>query len=88
MSASSSAKPTSTNRRIIRASEIGQYRYCSRAWWLGSILGVSSSNTRELAAGEQHHQQHGRTVWLSSTLRWVALGLLILAAILILFIAF
>ena len=68
-------------RRIIRASEIGQYRYCSRAWWLGSVLGIASTNTRELAAGEHHHQQHGRTVWLSSTLRWAALALLILATV-------
>lgn len=75
------------NSRIIRASEIGQYRYCARAWWLGSVMGVPSANTRELSQGEAAHQQHGHVVWLSSALRVAAIGLALLAiAMLILFV--
>ena len=70
--------------RIIRASEIGQYRYCARAWWLNSVLGVPSANTRELAGGEQQHQTHGRKVWVSNGLRWVALALLVVGAVVLL----
>ena len=73
-------KPT-PNQRVIRASEIGQYKYCARAWWLGSVLGVPSSNTRELAHGEEHHQTHGRQVQTAGLLRWVALVVLLLAVI-------
>jgi hypothetical protein len=66
-------------KRVIRASELGQYKYCARAWWLGSIQGVPSTNTRQMAQGEAVHQQHGRAVWAAGTLRWVALALLLLA---------
>lgn len=75
---SNSSSP-SQRQRVIRASEIGQYKYCAKAWWLGSVMGVPSANTRELAHGEAVHQQHGRTVWLAGALRWVALALLVVA---------
>jgi hypothetical protein len=68
-------------KRVIRASELGQYKYCARAWWLGSIRGVPSTNTRQLAQGEAVHQQHGRTVWAAGMLRWVALALLLFAVV-------
>lgn len=71
-------KPTPT-QHVIRASEIGQYKYCAHAWWLSSVLGVPSNNTRELAHGEEHHQAHNRQVQAVSLLRWVALGALLLA---------
>ena len=72
--------------RIIRASEIGQYEYCARAWWLGNVKGVPSSNTREMARGEEAHQQHGRAVWLAGALKVLAL-LLALAALALLVLA-
>lgn len=67
--------------RVIRASELGQYAYCAKAWWLGSVAGVASTNTEALARGTAAHAAHGRTVWLSSALRWAAIGLVVLAAI-------
>ena len=70
----------SQQTRIIRASEIGQYTYCARAWWLGSVMGVPSANTRELAHGETVHRQHGQTVWLAVALRWLAVALIVIAA--------
>ena len=48
--------------RVIRASEIGQYDFCAKAWWLGSIEGVQPSNARELQAGVTAHAAHGRQV--------------------------
>jgi CRISPR/Cas system-associated exonuclease Cas4 (RecB family) len=71
---------TTRNSRVIRASDLAQYKYCARAWWLGSVLGASSSNTREMQLGEAAHQRHGRTVWLSSWLLITA-ALLTLAAL-------
>ena len=74
-----SDSPTQRQPRVIRASEIGQYKYCAKAWWLGSVMGVPSANTRALARGEAVHRQHGQTVWLAAGLRWLAVGLIVLA---------
>ena len=46
----------------IKASEIGEYLYCQRAWWLRRAFGVPSENIHELEAGQQYHEQHGRLV--------------------------
>jgi hypothetical protein len=70
------------NERVIRASEIGEYVYCHRAWWLRHIQGYHSANVRELAAGTALHSHHGRTVWLSGWLRVAAVVLVVLAIIL------
>jgi hypothetical protein len=73
----------SLSDRIIRASEIGQYDFCAKAWWLGSIEGVPPSNIRELQAGTAAHEQHGRQVQRASQMQitafaLVALGVLVL----------
>ena len=49
-------------QRIVRASEIGQYAYCARAWWLGVVQGVPSANQAELTAGSEAHHAHGYRV--------------------------
>lgn len=46
----------------IRASEIADYVYCRRAWWLRQVRGVVPANVRQLQAGTRHHEQHGRLV--------------------------
>ena len=74
--------------RIIRASEIGQYDYCAKAWWLGSIDGVQPSNIRELQAGTAAHTEHGRQVQRASqlqTIAFVLVGLGVIILILALF---
>jgi len=65
--------------RTIRASEIGSFIYCRRAWWYQS-QGLVSQNQSEMAGGSQFHQKHGRTVFSASLLR-AAGWLLFLAAI-------
>jgi len=67
--------------RIIRASEIGQYDFCAKAWWLGSIEGVQSSNVRELQAGTAAHAEHARQVWRASQMQLMATGLVVLGVI-------
>ncbi|MCL5997356.1 MAG: hypothetical protein M1546_15055 [Chloroflexi bacterium] len=69
--------------RIIRASEIGQYTFCARAWWLSQIRGVPSTNTHALAQGEAVHQRHGRAVWTAGALRIVAFVFLIVAVVIV-----
>jgi hypothetical protein len=70
--------------RLIRASEIGEYIYCHRAWWLRHIQGHHSANVRELATGTATHAGHGRLAWLGGVLRLAAILLLALATILFL----
>jgi hypothetical protein len=67
--------------RVIRASEIGQYDFCAKAWWLGNIEGVSPSNIRELQAGTAAHEQHGRQVQRASQLQIAAFALVALGVI-------
>jgi len=69
--------------RIIRASEIGQYDFCAKAWWLGSIDGVQPSNIRELQAGTVAHEQHGRQVQRASQMQLLAIGLVVLGVIVV-----
>jgi CRISPR/Cas system-associated exonuclease Cas4 (RecB family) len=77
-------KPANQSWRVIRASEIGQYKYCARAWWLGSIKGVPSTNTRELAQGDVAHERHGRAVWSASALQVLAVALAVIAVVVLL----
>jgi CRISPR/Cas system-associated exonuclease Cas4 (RecB family) len=67
---------------IIRASEIGNYLYCRRAWWYRK-QGFESDNQVELSAGTSLHRRHGRKVLAAALLRNLAF-LLILGALVLL----
>ena len=61
--------------RNFRASEIGSFLYCQRAWWY-QARGLPSENQAEMAAGSEFHLEHGRKVLLARLLRaagWVLL---------------
>ncbi len=64
--------------RTIRASEIGTYLYCRRAWWYRK-QGVDADNQAELTAGTALHRAHGRVVLAAALLRTFGLLLLLLA---------
>lgn len=67
--------------QIIRASELGPYLYCRRAWWYRR-QGVVSENQSELATGTELHRQHGRKVIAAGFMQSLAYTLLLLAVIL------
>lgn len=67
--------------RYIRASEVGKYAFCPRAWWLGVIEGLPSAHQEELEAGEQAHRAHGRRARAAVLLTRLALALLALAVL-------
>ena len=64
--------------RIIRASEVGTYLFCARAWWY-RLQGIESTNQAEMTAGTELHRQHGRTVIASGLTRILAIILLLVA---------
>jgi CRISPR/Cas system-associated exonuclease Cas4 (RecB family) len=68
---------------IVRASELSQYAFCARAWWLGRVKGYRSSNLAAMQQGEAQHRAHGRAVEGYHRLRWLAAALLVLAGVLI-----
>jgi hypothetical protein len=67
---------------ITRASDIGNYLYCRRAWKYRRA-GVESANQSEMSAGTELHKRHGRSVLLSSFTRMVGLILLLAAIVLL-----
>ena len=68
--------------KTIRASEIGAYLYCRRAWWYRK-QGLEPDNQRELEAGTALHRQHGRQVLAVGVMRTMGLLLLLLALVLL-----
>ncbi len=66
-------------QRVIRASEIGEYLFCKRAWWLRT-QGIESANRKALDAGTAEHEDLARRVVLTGCLRSAAF-VIFLAAI-------
>jgi hypothetical protein len=68
---------------ILKASEIAEYAFCHRAWWLHQGLGYRPANLAAMRAGAAAHERHGARV--ASALRWrrLAYGALLLAALLL-----
>lgn len=67
----------------IRASEVGEFVYCARAWWLRRVAGEEPEGRERREAGVALHAAHGRAVGLSGWALWAGLfalaaGLLIL----------
>ncbi len=67
---------------VIRASEIGSYLYCRRAWWYRK-QGMESENQAEMATGTELHRQHGRRVIAAGFLQVAGYALLLVAAVLV-----
>lgn len=68
--------------RPIRASEIGSYLYCRRAWWYRQ-QGKESLNQAELVAGTELHRRHGRKVLAASLQRGLAFLALLMACVML-----
>jgi hypothetical protein len=71
------------DNELIRASEVGTYAYCARAWWLQAVRGVSSQNVQALQAGARRHARHGSQVARVYGLQILGYALLALALVLV-----
>jgi CRISPR/Cas system-associated exonuclease Cas4 (RecB family) len=65
---------------IIRASEIGEYVYCARAWWLRRVGGLEPAGRERREYGTALHNRHGRAV-AGSRVLLVFAGLLAVVAL-------
>jgi hypothetical protein len=66
--------------KIIRASEIGTYQFCHRAWWY-QLQGFEPDNKADMAGGTEMHEQHSRLVLTISCLQIIAYASLLLAIV-------
>jgi len=74
----------SNSRRTVRASEIGTFIFCQRAWWYHRN-NTPSLNLRELAAGSDFHHYHAGRIRAARALRsasWLLVGLTLVLLVL------
>lgn len=67
------------NVRLIRASEIGEYVFCHRAWWLHRVRGLESVHRAKMETGTAQHIEHGRAVQRAETLARAAIVFVVVA---------
>jgi len=63
--------------RIIRASEIGTFCFCQRAWWY-QTHGMAAENLFELNQGTERHIRHNNSVFFLESLKLAGYILLII----------
>ncbi len=63
-------KPT-----LIRASELGQYSFCRRVWWLETVKKMRPDNQTRINYGRKVHTHHEHQV--RAVIRWRRAGLLL-----------
>ena len=70
------------DRSLVRASDIGSWTFCQRAWWLANVQKVAPQNSAALEHGNRVQHAHGRQVTRVRQLnQW---GLLLIGAALVL----
>jgi len=71
------------DRPLVRASEIGLWAYCHRAWWLASVQGAAHQNPQWLTRGAKQHAFHGEQMLQAQRIQRIGLWLFLLALILL-----
>jgi len=64
--------------KTIRASEIGTYVYCQRAWWF-QRQGIHNENDEAMVGGKRIHRLHGQAIFQSTILQAIAYFFILLA---------
>jgi len=64
--------------KVIRASEIGTYKFCNRAWWY-QLQGYQPENQLELERGRELHTKHFYQLTAVGCLQAIAYSLVLLA---------
>ena len=61
-----------SRKDYVRASALGEYVFCARAWWLRREGVEPTRGSEARAAGTRWHESHGRSVARAKRLRRVA----------------
>ena len=56
------------DRSLVRASDLGSWTFCNRAWWLREIKGAEHSSPDVLDRGSVAHEAHGKEVRIAKRL--------------------
>jgi hypothetical protein len=71
------------DRSLVRASDIGAWAYCRRAWYLANVRGVAHARPEILQRGSEAHTLHGQQVRRAGTMQRIGLWLVIAGVILV-----
>ncbi|GIV96924.1 MAG: hypothetical protein KatS3mg057_1581 [Herpetosiphonaceae bacterium] len=71
-------------RQFIRASEVGDYVYCRRSWWLRRVAGWEPGRPERLSQGRSLHRRHGQMTGASGALLLIGLVFVVTALLLLL----
>ena len=71
------------DRSLVRASDIGAWAFCQRAWWLANVQGAEHENPAVLTCGTAAHEVHGKTVRQAQSMQRLGLILLGLGGLLL-----
>jgi hypothetical protein len=72
------------NRSLVRASDIGLWAFCHRAWWLAQVQGAAHQNPQILRHGAEMHAAHGAHTVRARRIQQVGLWLVVGALFLLL----
>ena len=64
------------DRSYVRASDIGAWNFCHRAWWLAKVQKAPHERPQQLDWGDQSHAAHGRLTSRAQRLRRSGIALL------------
>ena len=64
------------DRSYVRASDIGAWSFCNRAWWLARVQNAPHERPQQLEWGDQSHADHGRLMSRAQRLRRIGITLL------------
>lgn len=71
------------DRSLVRASDIGAWAYCRRAWYLANVRGVAHARPEILRAGTQAHTHHGQQVRRSGQMQRIGFWLVIVGTVMV-----
>jgi hypothetical protein len=66
------------DRSLVRASDIGAWTFCQRAWWLANVRRARHENPVALERGNRAHTAHGRQWAGAGRLQRIGLALMLL----------
>jgi hypothetical protein len=69
---------------VTNASELGEWSFCRRAWWLRHVCGLRSTALQALAQGRALHENHGRRASQAVSLERLARLVFVIAVALLL----